>query len=327
MARILGSRYFLYLLCLVVAITMGNEFIVAVSKHAQYATAATIDTSWHAPSLFLNNEPTGEKRALLIYGEELISNTSRYFGPHGKIRAMSNGMNCQNCHLDAGTRPWGNNYSMVYSTYPKFRARSGAIENLLKRVNDCFERSLNGEPIDSNSREFLAMSSYINWVGKDIKKNDKPVGTGIEKLPFLDRAADPARGKLVYDAKCSSCHGPNGAGVLAAPGDVYTYPPLWGPSSYNDGAGLFRISNFAGFAKNNMPYGQSSHQSPVLSNEEAWDVAAFVNSQPRPHKDQHTDWPKLDSKPVDFPFGPYADSFTENQHKFGPFKPIAALKK
>ena len=71
-----------------------------------------------------------------------------------------------------------------------------------------------------------------------------------------------------------------------------------------------------------MPYLLTSHAAPKLTEEECWDVAAFVNSQPRPHKDQSKDWPKYDKKPLDFAFAPYEDSFSENQHKYGPYKPI-----
>jgi thiosulfate dehydrogenase len=102
----------------------------------------------------------------------------------------------------------------------------------------------------------------------------------------------------------------------------YLYPPLWGPNSYNVSAGLFRLSRFASFVKNNMPFGLASHNSPQLTDEEAWDVAAFVNSQPRPEKFFSYDWPKKETKPVDHPFGPYADNFSEKQHKYGPFPPI-----
>ena len=327
MKQLFGSRIFVCLLFVLVVIVMGREFTAAIAIRSQPGFKPVADTGWHAPNLLLDNEPTGEQRDLLIYGEDLIARTSHYFGPRGKLKKMSNGMNCQNCHLAAGTRPWGNNYSLVHSTYPKFRARSGSIENIYKRVSDCFERSLNGTTIDSTSREFLAMSAYINWVGQKVKSQDKFSAAGIERLPFLERAADPQKGKLVYASKCSTCHGANGEGLLAPTGDVYTNPPLWGPQSFNTGAGLFRISNFAGFVRNNMPFGEATHNSPKLSNEEAWDVAAFVNSQPRQHKEQGSDWPKLDTKPIDYPFGPYADTFSEQQHKYGPFRPIAALKK
>jgi thiosulfate dehydrogenase len=137
----------------------------------------------------------------------------------------------------------------------------------------------------------------------------------------MNRPADPVKGKLIFASKCVTCHGQNGQGVFAADKKSYTYPPLWGAHSYNDGAGMYRMSNFAGFVKNNMPFG-ATYQSPQLTDEEAWDVAAFVNSQPRPHRDQHNDWKDLKNKPIDFPFGPYADGFSEKQHKFGPYKPI-----
>jgi thiosulfate dehydrogenase len=98
---------------------------------------------------------------------------------------------------------------------------------------------------------------------------------------------------------------------------------LWGPLSYNDAAGLYRLSNFAGYVKYNMPLG-ARHDAPVLTDEEAWDVAAYVNSRPRPHKNVPSDWPDVRKKPFDHPFGPYADRYSERQHKFGPFGPLKA---
>ena len=277
---------------------------------------------WEAPSLFTDQLTKGEERALIIYGEDLIANTAKYLGPKGIVAQQSNGMNCQNCHLDAGKRIWGNNFGAVYSTYPRYRERSGSIENIYKRVNDCFERSLNGKPLDTNSKEMKAIYAYIKWLGKDVPKGEKPYGSALGKIEYLERAADPARGKAVYIQYCQSCHGVNGEGQLNPDSVGYGTPPLWGKHSYNDGAGLFRLSSFAFFVKNNMPFKLATPESPVLTNEEAWDVAAFVNSQPRPHKDQQNDWPDVSKKPADFPFGPYADSFTQQQHKYGPYKPI-----
>ena len=231
-------------------------------------------------------------------------------------------MNCQNCHLDAGTRPWGNNYGSVASTYPRYRERSGTIESIEKRINDCFERSLNGRPLDSNSREMTAMIAYIKWVGKDVPKGEKPLGTGISNLPWMERAADTANGKRLYVQQCMRCHGAEGEGVSNPEGNGYIYPPLWGKYSYNNGAGLYRISKFAGYVKDNMPYGEAHHHSTKLTDEEAWDVAAFVNAQPRPLKNFSKDWPDIATKPVDHPFGPFSDTFSEQQHKYGPFEPI-----
>lgn len=280
---------------------------------------------WTAPSDWRLNRLDEAQRELILYGRELIAHTADYLGPQGRVRASSNGMNCQNCHLKAGTQPWGNNYFAVQATYPKFRERSGTVENQVKRVNDCFERSLNGTALDSTSREMKAILAYIEWLGSDVPTKQSPKGAGIYKLTFMNRAADPAKGRLVYEQKCQTCHQVDGGGLLAEGGKSYLYPPLWGKHSYNIGAGLYRISNFAGFVKYNMPLG-ASYNAPQLSDEEAWDVAAFVNSQPRPDKDLSTDWPNLAGKPIDHPFGPYADSFSEQQHKYGPFKPIKAWK-
>lgn len=270
---------------------------------------------WEAPD---ESSITDEE---VKYGRELIIRTSEYFGPNGKLMKITNGMNCQNCHLNAGTKIFGNNYSAVASTYPKFRARSGTVESIEKRVNDCFERSLNGKAIADSSKEMKAIVAYIKWLGKNVPKGESPKGSGLVEVPFLDRAADPAKGKLVYDTKCASCHQQNGEGLLNDTKTAYVYPPLWGNFSYNNGAGLFRLSRFAGYVKANMPLGVN-HANPQLSDEEAWDVAAFVNSQPRPKKDLRKDWPDISKKPIDHPFGPYSDGFSEKQHKYGPFAPI-----
>ncbi len=268
--------------------------------------------------------PNGPEKDRILYGRDLIVHTARYFGPKGSVKAgATNGMNCQNCHLKAGTQPFGNNYSAVASTYPKYRARSGAVENLYKRVNDCFERSLNGQALDTNGAEMAALVAYIQFLGKEVPKGEKPEGSGLKKLAFLNRAADPVRGKEVYSAQCARCHKSNGQGILAPDGIEYTYPPMWGAKSYNTGAGLYRLSNFAKYVKYNMPQGVE-HTEPVLTDEEAWDLAAFVNSQPRPGKDISRDWPRIEEKPFDHPFGPFADAFTEKEHKYGPFGPMEA---
>jgi thiosulfate dehydrogenase len=281
---------------------------------------------WTAPSDWRMMYLVPEEKELVIYGRELIAHTSEYLGPKGSVKAMSNGMNCQNCHLNAGTQPWGNNYFAVQSTYPKFRARSGTKENQIKRVNDCFERSLNGSALDSTSREMHAILAYIKWLGTDVEKGASPKGAGIFKLKVLKRACDPIKGEEVYIAKCQSCHQVDGSGVMASNGKSFTNPPLWGKNSYNVGAGLFRISNFAGYVKYNMPQG-TTYEKPQLTDEEAWDVAAYVNSMPRPTKDLSEDWPKISQKPFDHPFGPYVDPFSEEQHKFGPYKEIKEFYK
>lgn len=270
--------------------------------------------------------PLTEKGNLIRYGRELIIHTAKYFGPRGSVSRFENGLNCQNCHLAAGTRLFANNFSEASSAYPAFRPRTERYISLAGRVNGCMQRSLNGRAIDSTSREMNAFIEYFDWLGKGVEKNIQVLGAGTEKLPFLTRAADPIRGKGIFTNNCASCHGMNGEGKLNQSGIEYLYPPLWGPHSYNMGAGFYRISKLASFVKNNMPFGTTYH-SPVLTNEQAWDVAAFVNSQPHPEfRFIQNDWPDIAKKPFDYPFGPFADAFSASQHKYGPYQAIAKLK-
>ncbi|HTE12563.1 MAG TPA: c-type cytochrome [Chitinophagaceae bacterium] len=287
-------------------------------------TPPVTGTDWQAPDITsVGNDSAAQ---LIRYGKELIINTAKYLGPRGSVMAISNGMNCQNCHIEAGAKPYGNCLSAVAATYPVFRPRSGVKESVEFRVNDCLQRSLNGKTIDSLSKEMKAMVAYITWLGKDVPKGYKPVGAGMQELAFIERAADPTKGKAIYALQCSRCHGANGEGQLKFDSIEYAYPPLWGPQSYNVSAGLYRISKLAAYAKDNMPFGIATHNNPQLSDEEAWDVAAFINSQPRPVKKFAQDWPDISKKSFDFPFGPYTDGFLEQQHKYGPFAPIKKVQ-
>ncbi len=279
---------------------------------------------WTAPDINTISDATQKEQ--VAYGKELIAHTAKYLGPAGSVLTISNGMNCQNCHLQAGTAVFGNNYGSVASLYPKFRARSGGLENIYKRVNDCIQRSLNGKGLDTNGREMQAIAAYIKFLGTNVTKGKKAEGSGLKELAFLDRAADPGKGKQVYTTKCQSCHQADGGGLLNAERTEYTYPPLWGNNSYNDGAGLFRISSLAKYVKYNMPQAVT-WENPQLTDEEAWDVSAFIVSQQRPHFNASKDWPDKSQKPVDHPFGPFADGFSEQQHKYGPFKPILEAQK
>jgi thiosulfate dehydrogenase len=277
---------------------------------------------WIAPDE--SEIPSDSNGDLIRYGKELIINTSKYLGPKGIIAHLSNGMNCQNCHINAGTQNFANPFSGVKNNYPKYRERSGRVESTEFRVNECMLRSLNGLPLDSASLEMKAIVAYVNWVGKDVPKGIRVTGMGTKIPHLLNRAADPQKGKIVFINNCERCHGENGQGVLSADETSYTYPPLWGENSFNVSAGLYRLSNLAGFVKNNMPFDEATWKNPKLTDEEAWDVAAYMASQPRPKKSFSYDWKDISKKPFDFPFAPYADDFSEQQHKYGPF---AAIKK
>ncbi len=305
---------------LLVTIT-GGIILYQFLPDIKYPVIKSDPTVWNVPDI--NALPRTPEAGLIRYGRELIVNTSSYLGPKGSIASISNGMNCQNCHLEAGTRIWGNCFAIVASTYPKFRPRSGRLESIEYRVNDCMERSLNGEKLDSLSKEMRAMVAYLKWLGKDVPKENKLKGMGIPQFPFLDRAASVEKGKQVFYLTCRRCHGENGQGQLKPDSSGYIYPSLWGPNSYNVSAGIYLVSRLAGFVKYNMPYTDTPAGSQLLD-DEAWDVAAFICSQPRPVKVFKADWPVLATKPFDFPFGPYTDSFSELQHKYGPF---AVIKK
>jgi thiosulfate dehydrogenase len=237
-------------------------------------------------------------------------------------------MNCDNCHIDGGTHLFANNFSVTAASYPQFKKRNNSVVNMVQRINGCFQRSLNGEKLGGSSREMEAIIAYIKWVGSTLKGDKKNVfGTATEKIPYLSRPADTVKGQAIFQAQCSVCHGRDGEGKLLEDGKEYLYPPLWGNHSYNNGAGLYQLSQFAGFVKNNMPFG-TSYKKPFLSTDQAWDVAAYVNSRPRPvYIDLQKDWPDISGKPADYPFGPYTDTFSESQHKFGPYDPIVSAEK
>jgi len=193
------------------------------------------------------------------------------------------------------------------------------IEAIPKRMNDCFERSLNGQTMKANNKEMPAIIVYINtyikWTGKEVKKGKKNQTYGINGLPYLNIGAHPQKDAIVYMQKCQSYHGANDERQKDLNGISYSYPPLWGEHSYNNGVGLFRLSRLAGYVKDNMPFNQSTHNSPALTDEEAWDIAAFVNSQPRPSENLGKDCSDISQKLIDHPFNTYADGFIVQQHK------------
>lgn len=248
------------------------------------------------------------------YGYQLISKTADNYGPGGRINIRSNGMNCTNCHLDAGKNLSAIPLTRVYLQYPRFRERSGTTESLYKRVSDCFERSLQSFAPDSNSHEFRAIAAYLKWLSEQSMTDT----VDRSSLPYMSRAADPEKGSRLYQLHCRRCHGANGEGTINADHMNFRYPPLWGINSYSTGAGMYQVTKLARFIKFNMPNDKPAG-TYILSNEEAYDLAAFINSQERREFDSSHDWPVISTKPVDYPFGPYADTFSVERHKYGPW--------
>jgi len=260
------------------------------------------------------------------YGSRLLRHTAELIGPTAadpSMRYSGSNLDCASCHLENGVNP--GTLSLLQSTarYPRFSGRDGEEQDMRSRINGCMERSMNGRRLPDDSVELIAMELYIASLGK------RHAGMGAAEEPkttFVEpqRRADAEAGRLVYAAKCAVCHGENGEGLLETgdPADGYTIPPLWGPDSYNDGAGMHRVLTASRFIKDRMPLGQ-----PDLTSDEAYDVAAYMNSQPRPEKaNLDADFPNRLLRPLDSPYGPYVegDPFSQDQHKYGPFAAIRA---
>jgi thiosulfate dehydrogenase len=261
-----------------------------------------------------------------------MEQTYKHIGPEVKDvnkRYSGNNLACVSCHIDAGGRKFGNPWVGTFVSFPQYRGREDAISTTEERINGCMERSMNGRKLPLDSEEMKAMMSYLQFLSTGIAVGAKLEGGGTLKLKALARAADPVAGKQVYAATCVACHGDNGQGVRrgkAGDANGYQFPPVWGPDSYNTGAGMARITLAAGFIKGNMPSG-INHTTAVLTDEQAFDVAAYINSQPRPvKKNLDADFPARKNKPVDAAFAPYTPGFSAEQHKYGPWQPILAAR-
>ena len=218
-------------------------------------------------------------------GYKMIVDTQEY----GK-RYVGNALNCTNCHLDAGLNPNSASFVGIATLYPQYRQRAGRQMTLADRINECFERSMNGKPLPPDSVKLTAIAAYITWLSQNMPPGVEVPWRGIPRL-ISTHQADPLNGKKVYEKKCVFCHGSDGQGTMAA-------PPVWGPRSYNIGAGMARVSVAASFIKANMPRGWGW----TVTDDEAIDAAAYINTQPRPDfPDKVHDWPK-GGKPADVPY-------------------------
>jgi thiosulfate dehydrogenase len=290
------------------------------------ARQAAAGKPWPAPAVEgLANDAWG---TAVRFGRELTVATPNLIGPEAADparRFAGNNLSCQDCHLNAGTGKFALPFVGVFADFPQYRAREGKVRTLEDRVNGCMTRSLNGRELPLDGPEMQAIVAYLKFLSSGIPVGAATPGRGTAGVPLLNRPADPVHGAEVYEQRCATCHGANGAGKRNGPaGDAkgYAFPPLWGPDSFNDGAGMARLITSAGFIRSNMPDG-TTWQAPVLTIEEAWDVAAFVESQPRPHMEGlDRDFPNRLQKPVDAAYGPYPDQFSQDQHRFGPFQPI-----
>jgi thiosulfate dehydrogenase len=218
-------------------------------------------------------------------GYKIIVDTQEY----GK-RYVGNTLTCTNCHLDAGLNPNFASFVGISTLYPQYQERAGRQMTLADRVNECFERGMNGKPLPPDSIKLTAIVAYIEWLSQNVSPGSAVPWQGIPRLASPHQP-DPHNGKKVYERKCVFCHGVDGQGTMTA-------PPVWGPRSYNIGAGMARISVAASFIKANVPRGWGW----TVTDGEAFDAAAYINTQPRPDfPDKIHDWPK-GGKPADIPY-------------------------
>lgn len=265
------------------------------------------------------------KSKLIKQGFDVFQNTSKHLGPNNgnndKVYAGNN-LSCNNCHLWSGTKPYAAPLIGIIQRFPQFRGRENKVGTIEERINGCMERSMNGKILPKGNSQMKSLIAYLNWLSRLAPEDGKIKGQGFVEIEIPNRAVDLEKGRIVFKTNCVLCHGENGQGKKSAADSPYKYPPLWGHDSYNDGAGMTRVITAAQFIKANMPYG-TTYDKPVLTDEEAYDVAGYINQQMRPQKkNREVDFPDLKKKPVSTPYGPYVDSFPVQQHQLGPFQPI-----
>ena len=307
---------------IIIGLAIGTGWTVVALAQGQ--------KDWQAPDI--GKLPDDKYGQMVRQGKSLMEQTYKHIGPEVKDaskRFSGNNLACVSCHMDAGSRKFGNPWVGTFVSFPQYRGREDAVSTTEERINGCMERSMNGRKLPLESVEMKAMLSYLHFLSTGIAVGTKLEGGGTLKLKPLERAADPVAGKLVYASTCMACHGDNGQGLRrgkVGDADGYQFPPVWGADSYNNGAGMARVTLAAGFIKGNMPSGVT-HTTAVLTDEQAFDVAAYVNSQPRPVKlNLDADFPARKNKPVDAAFAPYTPGFSPEQHKYGPWKAISEAR-
>ncbi|MCB9671496.1 MAG: c-type cytochrome [Alphaproteobacteria bacterium] len=232
--------------------------------------------------------PEGPEGELVRRGHALSMDTHRLLPDE-----VGNGLNCTNCHLKAGTTPKAAPWVGVTDRYPRYRARSGKVDDLPDRINGCMERSMNGTALAKDSEPMQAFVAYMTWLSKDVPDGKNVADVGMPKIE-PPHEPDRENGKALFETKCAACHGVDGKGVFA-PDDATMFPPLIGERSYNIGAGMARLNTATAFVKHNMPLNQGG----TLTDQEAHDIAAWFIFQDRPDlAKKDGDWPKGD-KPSD----------------------------
>ena len=200
---------------------------------------------------------------------------------------VGNRLRCVSCHLDEGRRPQGT-WIGVYARFPQYRSRNAAVASIEDRVNDCFRRSMNGTALPVDGQDMTDIVAYFAFLSRGVAVAPPPPK---QPNPFAALTADTAAGAAIYARTCVVCHAVHGEGTAAA-------PPLWGPQSFNIGAGMARRMTAAAFIRANMPFTAPG----TLTDQQALDVAAYITAQPRPdYPGKEYDWPN-GGAPPDVPY-------------------------
>jgi len=205
---------------------------------------------------------------------------------------VGNALRCTSCHLDGGRRAYAMPWVGVTARYPQYRSRAGAVLTVEDRVQECIERSLAGRRLAADDPRLRAMLAYFAHISRGVPVGARVPGQGVDSAR-ASAPPDPSRGATVYAQQCARCHGSDGGGI---PG----MPPVWGAQSYTIAAGMARVQMAAAFIKRNMPFDAPGS----LSDQDAVDVAAYINARPRgDYAPKAGDWP-LGGAPADVPFRP-----------------------
>ncbi|ADC61061.1 hypothetical protein CKO29_17330 [Allochromatium vinosum] len=250
---------------------IAAAWLLAVGLVAHAEEPPTVALTVPAAALL----PDGALGESIVRGRRYLSDT-----PAQLPDFVGNGLACRHCHPgrdgEVGTEANAAPFVGVVGRFPQYSARHGRLITLEQRIGDCFERSLNGRALALDHPALIDMLAYMSWLSQGVPVGAVVAGHGIPTLT-LEREPDGVHGEALYQARCLACHGADGSGTLDADGR-YLFPPLWGPRSFNTGAGMNRQATAAGFIKHKMPLGADDS----LSDEEAWDVAGFVLTHPRP---------------------------------------------
>lgn len=286
--KILLGFIFIFLLIFTAACSETNPPATETAALNKEKTPASQPVAYNPPKmedLEGKDDPLSEsiKRGYTYVNESYVT-LDEYVG---------NNLSCTSCHAGAGV---GEASSLVGVTAvsPEYNPRSGKVMSIEDRINGCMVRSMNGQKLPLDSQELRDMVSYLQYISKGVPIGAdlpwrKPNTMKVEDLP----ETDVARGEEVYKQSCIACHGADGEGIGANSG-----PAVWGEHSFNDGAGMARLSTATMFIQRNMPVGQEGS----LTQQQAADVAAYILSQDRPKfPGRANDWPK-GGAPKDSPY-------------------------